>query len=159
YLYRYGVAAGRRVAVATNNDSAYPLLDQLRTNGVEIAAIVDLRAEVPDECVELAKRAAVRLIPESTVVGTRGRHGLSEIRVAPLAGRKPDFGRSERIAVDPLAVSGGWTPTVHLHSQGRVPLAYEKSIGAFVPARDGRTHTTVGAANGTFGLAAAIEEG
>src|SRR5262249_34453705 len=62
YLYRYGVAAGRRVAVATNNDSAYPLLDQLRTNGVEIAAIVDLRAEVPDECVELAKRAAVRLI-------------------------------------------------------------------------------------------------
>src|SRR4029077_1801694 len=84
---------------------------------------------------------------------------LREIDVAPLAGGKPDLGRGERIVVDHLAVSGGWTPTVHLHSQGGAPLAYQQSIGAFLPAGDHGTHTTVGAANGTFDVAAAIEEG
>ena len=159
YLHRYGVAGGRQVAVATNNDSAYMVIPQLRASGVNIAAIVDRRETVPAEYVELAKRADVRLLSDSVVFGTRGRHALREIHVAPVAGGKPDVGRGERIVVDHLATSGGWTPAVHLHSQGGAPLAYQHSIRAFLPAGDGATHTTVGASNGTFDVATAIEEG
>jgi sarcosine oxidase subunit alpha len=159
YLHRYGVAAGRRVAVATNNDSAYQLLGQLRANGIATAAMIDLRASVPGECAELAQRADVPLLAGSAVVGSRGRHGLREISVARLSGNTPDLARSQRILVDHLAVSGGWTPSVHLHSQGRSALAYDESIDAFVPAMDGAAHVTVGAANGTFAIEAAIDEG
>jgi sarcosine oxidase, subunit alpha len=159
YLHRYGVASGRQVAIATNNDSAYRVIPQLKASGVNIAAIVDRRETVPVEHVEFAKRAAVRLLSGCMVFGTRGRHALREIHVAPLVRGKPDIGRGERIAVDHLAISGGWTPVVHLHSQSGAPLAYQQSIRGFVPAGDGTTHTTVGAANGTFDVAAAIEAG
>lgn len=159
YLHRYGVAPGRRVAIATNNDSAYPLLHQLSSAGLDIAAVIDTREAVPPECEELAKKAGVRLIGASTIVGSRGRHGLREIHVAPLAGGMPDPGRSERIVVDHLAVAGGWTPAVHLHSQGRGALAYDAATGAFVPAADGARHVSVGPANGTFDIGAAIAEG
>ena len=159
YLHRYGVTAGRRVAVATNDNSAYPLLNQLRANNIEIAAIIDLRADVPADCDELAQRAGVRLIRNSAIVGTRGRHAVREIHVAPLSGRTPDLDLVERINVDHLAVSGGWTPTVHLHSQGRAPLTYDDTIHAFVPAGDGAAHVTIGAARGMFDTAAIIEEG
>ena len=159
YLHRYGVAGGRQVAIATNNDSAYRVIPQLQASGVSIAAIVDWRETVPAEYVEFAKRADIRLLSGSIVFGTLGRHALREIHVAPLAGGKPDIARGERIVVDHLAISGGWTPAVHLHSQSGARLAYQQSIGAFLPAGGGATHTTVGAANGTFDVAAAIEEG
>ena len=123
------------MAVATNNDSATAARD-LSANDT-VAAIVELAPAPPAECAELAGAGQGRLLPGSAVVGTRGRHDLREISVAPLSGRTPDLGAQQRIDVDHLAVSGGWTPSVHLHSQGRAPLAYEEPIHAFVPAGDG----------------------
>lgn len=159
YLHRYGVAAGLRVAIATNNDSPYAMLDSLRASGVAVEAVVDLRAIVPERMRLDAERAGARLLTGSVPVGTSGRDGLKEVWVAPLSHGRPDLRRSERIAVDHLAVSGGWTPTVHLHSQGRGALSFAEDIQAFVPQNSGGAFSTVGAANGTFDLEAAIAEG
>src|SRR5690606_24651761 len=41
YLNRYGVAAGRRVVIATNNDDAYRTAFDLHDAGIAVAAIVD----------------------------------------------------------------------------------------------------------------------
>src|SRR3546814_5976311 len=45
YALRYGVAPGRRIVVATNNDSAYHAAFALHDAGVAITAIVDSRAK------------------------------------------------------------------------------------------------------------------
>jgi sarcosine oxidase, subunit alpha len=159
YLYRYGVAAGRVGGIATNNDSAYALVDPLRASGIDIRAIVDLRSSVSAEAQHLAERAQVRLLAGSAIVGTRGRKALREIRIARISNGVPDLSRSDRVAVDHLAISGGWTPTVHLHSQGHGALSCAGHIGAFNPVNGSATITSVGAANGTFDILAGIEEG
>ena len=46
YMHRYGVLPGKRIVVATNNDSGWDAaLDMARAGG-EVAAVVDLRSEI-----------------------------------------------------------------------------------------------------------------
>ncbi len=44
YLNRYAVAAGQRVALATNNDSAYQVALDLRAAGIAVPVLLDTRA-------------------------------------------------------------------------------------------------------------------
>ena len=44
YLNGYGVAPGRRMVIATNNDDAYRTALDAQAAGLEVAAIVDCRA-------------------------------------------------------------------------------------------------------------------
>jgi len=67
--------------------------------------------------------------------------------------------RTRAIACDLLRVSGGWSPTVHLHSQAGGKLAYDEAAAALVPQGAAGNVHSVGAARGTFGFAAAIAEG
>jgi sarcosine oxidase subunit alpha len=56
-------------------------------------------------------------------------------------------------------MSGGWTPSVHLFSQSRGRLRFDQRLGAFVPGQSAARERSAGACNGTFGLAACLEEG
>src|SRR6185312_14509441 len=67
YLNRYAVAAGRRVLVATTNDSAYDTVADLLAAGVEVAAVVDAR---PELSVRARSLAGVRVLTGSAVVDT-----------------------------------------------------------------------------------------
>ncbi|MFN3822569.1 MAG: sarcosine oxidase subunit alpha family protein [Pseudorhodobacter sp.] len=120
YLNRYGVAAGARVAVFAANDDARRTARDLMAEGVEVAAIIDPRADasVLEEC---------PVYLGATVTGTRGRHALREITIAHSGGE-------QRMEVDCLAVSGGWSPTLHLtcHMNGR-PV-WNEPLAAFLPA-------------------------
>jgi heterotetrameric sarcosine oxidase alpha subunit len=137
YLNRYGVTPGKKVALFANNDGARAVARQLHAAGVEIAAVLDSRADAPtveDFPVYLGSR----------VTDTKGRHALREISGTHAAG---DF----RLEVDSLAVSGGWNPALHLacHHNGR-PI-WDDAIAAFVP-RDRMVPGLIpaGAANGVF---------
>ena len=46
YLRRYAVLVGKRIVVATNNDSAYPVAEALAEAGAEVE-ILDTRAAGP----------------------------------------------------------------------------------------------------------------
>ena len=85
------------------------------------------------------------------VVGTRSAVRLVARVRGPPARRHKGHG----IACDLLAVSGGWNPVVHLlaHIGGR--LRYDESLAAFVPGTADTALEPVGAARGSFGLAAA----
>ncbi|MEP7247542.1 MAG: 2Fe-2S iron-sulfur cluster-binding protein, partial [Gammaproteobacteria bacterium] len=47
YLNRYAVAAGQRVALATNNDSAYQVALDLRAAGITVPCLLDTRPNPP----------------------------------------------------------------------------------------------------------------
>jgi sarcosine oxidase subunit alpha len=152
YVNRYAVAPGRRAVLFTNNDDAYHAAAALKSAGVTVAAIVDLRAEAGK-----AARALVEGVPihaGHAVVGTRGRRRLRGVTIRPLAG-----GATTSIACDLLAVSGGWNPAAHLSAHTGDRLRYDETLAAFVPNTTDAAIEPVGAARGSFDVAVCLAEG
>ena len=152
YVNRYAVAPGKRAVLFTNNDDAYHVAASLKAAGVAVAAIVDPRAEPGAAARTLA--AGIPVHAGHAVVGTRGRRGLRGVTIRPLAG-----GAADGIACDLLAVSGGWNPAVHLFAHAGDRLRYDEALAAFVPATTDARIEPVGAARGSFDLAACFTEG
>ncbi|SFU16950.1 sarcosine oxidase subunit alpha family protein [Sedimentitalea nanhaiensis] len=145
YVNRWAVRPGRRAVVFTNNNSAYAVAADMQAAGIEIAAIVDARPQVPPEA--LAQVAGIDVLGGHVVVRTRGRMSLRSIAISPLAG-----GATRSIACDLLAHSGGWNPAVHLFSQSRGSLRYDETLAAFVPDIPAQATASVGAAAGLMTL-------
>ncbi len=144
YANRFAVGAGQRVGLFTNNDDGWRTAADLARKGVEVAAIIDARdresvAEVP----------GARIVMGGRVTATRGRHGLKGVALAT----------GERIALDCLAVSGGWNPNVHLTCHHGGKPVWRDGIAAFVPGDLPPGMTVAGAAGGAFTTAAALIEG
>ena len=130
YVERYAVRPGSRAVVFTNNDSAYATALALSGAGVDVAAIVDPRSGAALEgALPLAARdAGLPIVAKSVVVGAHGELRVDAVDVVPRAG-----GTARRIDCDLVALSGGWNPAVHLHSQARGTLRYDDALATFVP--------------------------
>jgi sarcosine oxidase subunit alpha len=155
YLNRYGVRVGTRVAVFTNNDSAYAAALDLAAAGVVVAAIVDCRPDPRGDLVQRARETGLPIRPGAVVTGTQGRLRIDQAFVAPLDGG----GRPAPVICDALLVSGGWNPTVHLHSQARGRLRFDERLAAYVPAEPAPSGQVAGACAGSFALEDALREG
>ncbi|WP_187347292.1 MULTISPECIES: sarcosine oxidase subunit alpha family protein [unclassified Kocuria] len=162
YLNRYGVAAGSRVVVATTNDSAYAVVADLVAAGVDVAAVVDSREDVHGAPAAVVAGTGVPLFSGSAVVDTLGEGEggrVSGVVVSAVDDRGGLTGSPRTIQADLLAVSGGWTPVVHLHSQRQGKLTWNERLAAFVPAAPVPGQQTAGALNGTTDLAWCLTEG
>ncbi|RJT83268.1 sarcosine oxidase subunit alpha family protein [Arthrobacter cheniae] len=160
YLNRYAVAAGHRVVVSTTNDSAYALAADLRAAGVEIAAVADARPQLTDVAAA-AVAAGTRVLIGSAVVDTSA-DGTGRLNTVTVRGINDDgelTAPTEQIACDLLAVSGGWSPLVHLHSQRQGKLRWDDELAAFVPSTVVPNQQTIGSGRGSFDLADVLAEG
>ncbi len=144
YLRQYGVLPGRRVIVATNNDSAYATAIALRDAGA-VVEIADARPDAPN--IE-----GIRVRPASVPLATGGRGGLAWVDLGPC-----DGSRRERVPADLLAVSGGWSPAVHLFSQAGGALRWDDTLAAFLPDAAGRH--VAGSVTGAWDLATCLAQG
>ncbi|MER9076672.1 2Fe-2S iron-sulfur cluster-binding protein [Mesorhizobium sp. M0904] len=151
YLNRFAVLAGTRAVVATDNDSAYRAAFDLAAAGAEVT-IADSRAEPAHELLEQARRQGIAVRTKSLVSNALGRHAVRAIALSEPAG-------STTIGCDLVAVSAGWSPTVHLTSHLGVKPIYREDIRAFVPGKLGAGQFVAGAVTGGFTTASAIEEG
>ena len=130
YANRFAALPGRKVAVFTNNE------DGLRT-------ATDLAAKGADVRVIDARKG-------DAVIDTKGRKGLSKVILK----------NGESLDVDCLAVSGGWSPNVHLTCHHRGRPVWRDDIAAFVPGEGlPPGMTVIGAANGTLSLGGALRDG
>ncbi|MFK8081621.1 MAG: sarcosine oxidase subunit alpha family protein [Granulosicoccus sp.] len=145
YLNRFGVSPGRQTAVFTNNDDGWRTAIDLAAAGVEVTAIIDTR--------HIPAPFAIANVPVymgNQVQDTAGRLGLYSITLTS----------GETIYCDCLAVSGGWSPNVHLtcHQRGR-PVWRDDSV-AFVPGENLPGGMQVaGAANADMSLSQALLSG
>ncbi len=145
YLNRWAVAPGRRIGVFTNTDAGYALASDLEAAGVEVAAIVAPRAETPGWI------GAARVIPGAAVAGTSGRQAVTAMIVRHGRGE-------ERIAIDALAMSGGFNPVIALACHRGARPVWSDAQGAFLaPPVEGLT--PIGAAAGVAGLAECLADG
>ena len=132
YLNRYAVAAGSRVVISTTNDSAYALAADLRAAGVKVGAVVDARPELT-KVAAAAVEAGTRVLIGSAVANTTGEERIAGVTVRSINDDGELTSGVEEIACDLLAVSGGWSPVVHLHSQRQGRLRWDDDLAAFVP--------------------------
>jgi len=153
YLNHFGVAVGRNVGVFTAGDSAYAAALDLKKAGVGIAAIVDVRDNPAGALVDGARAAGIEILSGRTVLNTGGGLRVSSMTVRAVAG-----GPERTIPVDALLMSAGWTPSVHLFSQSRGKVAFDSATKRFLPGDYAQDCVSVGACNGTDGLADTVRQ-
>ena len=120
YANRFAVGAGRRVGLFVNNDDGWRTAADLARKSVLIVAVMDARDRDP-----VAEVPGARILMGARVTATRGRHGLKGITLAA----------GESLALDCLAVSGGWNPNVHLTCHHGGKPVWREETAAFVPRR------------------------
>jgi sarcosine oxidase subunit alpha len=131
YVNRFGVAPGERVAVFTNNDDGLRTAADLTAQNIEVTGIFDTR-------------------DGAQITDTKGRKGLTTVIDA----------KGQSTQADCLAVSGGWSPNVHLTCHLRGRPVWREDIAAFVPGPNLPPGMQVaGAANGALSTADALREG
>ncbi len=134
YVQRFGVVPGKCVVIATNNDDAYKTAHALKAAGAQIVAILDARPA------PAGSDSGFPVHNNAVPLSTKGaRHCLKS--VSALIG-----GSAKSWNADLLAVSGGFTPVVHLHSQSGGSLDWNDAAQAFVPAASRQNVTTIGGA-------------
>lgn len=127
YLNRFGVLCGRKVVLSTTNDSVYPLARELAATGAAVT-VLDMRKDVP---VVLA--AGLNVLAGHAVLQAHGGKAVDAVTIGEADARNGRATKTRRIECDLLAVSGGFTPTLHLWSHpGRKPV-YDAARLAFVP--------------------------
>jgi heterotetrameric sarcosine oxidase alpha subunit len=156
YVRRYGVQLATRAVIFTNNDGAYASALALHESGTVIAAIVDARPEssLAGVLPARARAAGLPVRAASLVAHARGRLHVSGVDVVARAG-----GATTSLDCDLVAVSGGYSPAVHLFSQARGTLRYDTATASFLPDTSPMAIVPAGAVNGYCRLARAIADG
>ncbi|MEM7777160.1 MAG: sarcosine oxidase subunit alpha family protein [Pseudomonadota bacterium] len=146
YLNRWGVACGQRVAVFTNNDDGWRTAADLSAQGVSVPAVIDVRDDT-----ERDAPVGSEVFTGVRVIDTSGRKALKAIKLS----------NGQTIDVDCLAVSGGWSPNVHVTCHHRGRPRWREDISAFVPDQSNLPPgmRVAGAANGTMTLAEGLRSG
>ena len=160
YVNRYGVAPGSRTVVFTNNDSAYAAALDMAAAGVGVEAVVDLRNQVEGDWPRLAREAGIPVMQGHTITGTRGRHRVSAVSVMRLNDAGDGVaGDVRQLKCDSVAMSGGWSPAVHLFSQARGALTFDEQEGTFRPGEAMQAVRSVGACDDAARLADCLSAG
>lgn len=159
YINRYAVCPGKRVVVFTNNDSAYWTAIELWRAGVTVA-IVDSRADGAGASGDEAQDAGIPVMPGHLVTDVTGRGRVSGVRIAQWNGdTSSTVENTINFDCDLLAMSGGWSPAVHLHSQSGGRIAWDESRHCFVPGEAVQASISAGAGNGKWSLQDCLRDG
>ncbi len=157
YVERYGVSAGDRTVVVTNNDDAYRTAISLKNAGLEVPVILDARATGGGALAEEAKALGIRVENGKAIAKVKGGKRVTGVAICAQAGEGAVL---EEIKCDAVAMSGGWSPVVHLWSHCGGKLIWDEDQAHFRPdttraptSHDGQAFVTVaGSASGPLGL-------
>lgn len=149
----FGVSPARQLAIYTNNDSGYLTALAAREAGVDVVALVDTRAQGAAIHLEMARNAGVECLFDARIVGTTGYRRLRSITV------RGSNGEHRTIACDGLAVSGGFTPLIHLASHRGIKPTYDVELSGFVVRSLPTGWHAAGGVNGALELKKALLEG
>ncbi|MFN5998769.1 MAG: sarcosine oxidase subunit alpha family protein [Paracoccaceae bacterium] len=130
YVVNYAVSPGDRTVVVTNNDSAYQTALALKAAGLDVPVILDARDEATGALPEAARAAGIRVLTGKAIAKVKGGKRVTGVAICAQAG---EGAVQEEIACEAVAMSGGWSPVVHLWSHCGGKLTWDEGISAFVP--------------------------
>ncbi len=161
YASEYGVSAGDRTVVVTNNDDAYRSAIILKRAGLEVPLIVDARATGGGTLADEAIGLGIRVENGKGIAKVKGAKRVTGVSICAHAGEGAVL---EDISCDVVAMSGGWSPVVHLwsHCGGKLIWDDEKAHFRPDPTRAPTNQNGVsfvipaGSANGPLDLSAVV---
>ena len=159
FINRFGVLPGNRAIVVTNNDDAYRTAISLNEAGANVV-VADLRIGASGPLITAAKDAGIAVMAGHAVTLADGNHRVARVEISPVnEGATQITGDTVHMDCDLIAMSGGLSPAVHLHSQARGKLAWDDRTLCFKPSATHEASFNAGACNGSFDLGAALREG
>ncbi|QIN30603.1 FAD-dependent oxidoreductase [Brevibacterium luteolum] len=158
WLHRFGILPGRQVTIATTNDSPYPLAFALAAAGAEVT-VIDSRTNPAAEAVETTGVTVHRGCAVTESLSDCDDGHVTGLRFGAFDGTLVDAASQQETDCDLLLLAGGWTPTVHLHSQRRGDLHWDETLSGFVPSTPVRDQHLAGAVCGTYTTELCLTEG
>lgn len=159
YINRYAVCPGKRAVVFTNNDSAYQTALDLHHTGAGVM-IIDSRMEGGAGLADQAHAEGIPVMTGSIVTNARGSRRVHSVDYIHWNG-DPNAVVAKPISTecDLVAVSGGWSPAVHLHSQSGGRNTWDDKHHCFVPGDSVQESVSAGSCKGTWSLDKCLAEG
>ncbi|CUH63709.1 Aminomethyltransferase [Thalassovita gelatinovora] len=130
YAIDYGVSVGDRTVVVTNNDDGYRTAIALKNLGLEVPAVIDARASGGGGLAEEAHALGIRVETGKGIAKVLGGKCVTGVAICSQAGEGAVL---EEIACDAVAMSGGWSPVVHLWSHCGGKLIWDDALAMFRP--------------------------
>ena len=130
YAVNFGVSVGDRTVVVTNNDDAYRTAIALSEAGLTIPAIIDARPDADSALIARARDLGIRIEAGKAVGKVKGNKRVEGVTLCAQAGEGAAL---EEIACDAVAMSGGWSPVVHLWSHCGGKLNWDENDAMFRP--------------------------
>ncbi|MEB8388469.1 sarcosine oxidase subunit alpha family protein [Rhodobacteraceae bacterium KMM 6894] len=131
YAVDYGVSVGDRTVVVTNNDDAYRTAITLKNMGLDVPVILDARVTTQDSpLIAEAKALGIAVMMGHAISSVKGGKRVTGVAVCGQAGEGAVL---KEIACDAVAMSGGWSPVVHLWSHCGGKLIWDETTAAFRP--------------------------
>jgi sarcosine oxidase subunit alpha len=159
-LKLYGVRPGDRAVVLTTNEHGYGVALDLADAGVEIAAVLDMRATPADDPLRRAVIARkLRVEAGATVCEALGRQHVRAVRVCRMRQKGEFESPFDTIACDLLCVSTGFAPNLALAGHAGAQLVYDQRTAMHRAEHLPQGITLAGSANQCFALDAALAEG
>ncbi|MGH8504008.1 MAG: 2Fe-2S iron-sulfur cluster-binding protein [Gammaproteobacteria bacterium] len=159
----YGVRPGRRAVVLTGNSSGYGVALDLADAGVDVARVVDMRANPPNCALAKAARGrGLSIVAGHTVyeaLPDAGRRHVQGVMLARILAQGQCETPGQRIECDLLCMSPGYTPMYQLALQAGARLDYEDTSAMFSITGLPAHMRLSGAVDGAYDLDAALAEG
>ena len=130
YVVNWAVSPGDRTVVVTNNDDAYRTAIALKQAGLAVPAIVDARPTADSALVRIARDLGIRIEFGKAVVKVKGRAKVEGVAIGLQAGEGAAL---DEIKCEAVAMSGGYSPVVHLWSHCGGKLLWDKENAFFRP--------------------------
>jgi sarcosine oxidase subunit alpha len=158
YVRRYAVLPGRKAVVFTNNDSAYDCALALQAAGVSVT-VVDARSQPDGELSRRARQQGLKVLTGQVVTEAHGGKRVQGVTLGTLDANSGLTGATSQLDCDVVAVSGGFSPVIHLHCQSGSKPTWSDAMACFLPGTPVQAERSAGSCGGLRDLAACAADG
>jgi sarcosine oxidase subunit alpha len=158
----YAVKPGQRAVVLTGNDDGYLAALELHENGVDVAALVDMRNT--SDSVELlvaVQNKGITVKQGQTIyeaLATRGNRHIRAVDVREIVAQGQVSEQSDIIQCDLLCMSAGYMPAYPLLCQAGAQLSYDDNSEFSLSNLPQHLHIA-GSVNGIYSLDTVMKDG
>ncbi|MEJ8837442.1 sarcosine oxidase subunit alpha family protein [Ramlibacter sp. AN1133] len=158
YVRRYAVLPGRKAVVFTNNDAGYDAA--LALHGAQASVVVvDARGESDGTLSLRARARGIEILAGHVVVEARGGKRVAGVQVQRIGADGALAGAPRTLACDLVAVSGGFSPVIHLQCQAGSKPVWDDERAAFLPGKPAQSESSAGGCNGQQSLFLCAHDG
>jgi sarcosine oxidase subunit alpha len=164
-LHRYAVAPCSRVAILAANAQGYQAAFDALAHGIEVAAVIELRHQLPPPSADLARPLASRGVPIAQGAAVRAARAdfdglLAGVEYGTLrSDGAVDLTSLRTLECDGLWMSVGFAPASALLHQAGARMTFDDGLQQFVPAALPAGVFVCGRVNGVYGLEQELLDG